>query len=342
MAQVLQDEPLCFSTREIRTTDALRRREAEWLAVWSRTCNRTPFQSPAWGLAWLDEFGRDGEMRALVVQHAEQLRAVLPLIRQSGETAFVVAGAGVSDYLGGCFDVDYPGAAGMLFEHIAKHWPDGSVLQLVGLQPNSALINAHVPEPLVVERTMRRNCPVLSLPSTAEGLAQTLPAKFANQLEYAKRRLMRDFQVEFVSATSRNWQPLLEALFGLHEKRWNERGESGVLRAPSVQAFHRKVVRAFAQLGILRLHVVYLNHRPSAAFYGFKCGHTTFYYLSGFDPEFAKYSVGSVILDYSIRTAIAEGCTEFNFLRGREAYKYRWGARDTVTWQMNIEMRRRE
>jgi CelD/BcsL family acetyltransferase involved in cellulose biosynthesis len=110
-----------------------------------------------------------------------------------------------------------------------------------------------------------------------------------------------------------------------------------LLGDPRVQEFHRTVARRFAEVGILRLHLLRLNDQPVSAFYGFKCDRTTFFYLSGFDSEFASYSVGSVILEFSVHQAIAERCSAFNFLRGREAYKYKWGAHDTPCYRRNLE-----
>jgi CelD/BcsL family acetyltransferase involved in cellulose biosynthesis len=62
--------------------------------------------------------------------------------------------------------------------------------------------------------------------------------------------------------------------------------------------------------------------------YGLHRGCESYAYLSGFDPERGHESPGTLLLAHSIETAIAEGATSFHFLRGREAYKYSWGAAD--------------
>lgn len=54
-------------------------------------------------------------------------------------------------------------------------------------------------------------------------------------------------------------------------------------------------------------------------------------YLSGFDPAYAFESPGTILLDHAIREAAREGCSEFNFLRGQEPYKYAWRAKDRWT-----------
>jgi CelD/BcsL family acetyltransferase involved in cellulose biosynthesis len=51
-----------------------------------------------------------------------------------------------------------------------------------------------------------------------------------------------------------------------------------------------------------------------------------YFYLNGFDPAFARYSLGSLLMLDAIRQAIGEGCLEVDFLRGDEPYKAQLGA----------------
>ncbi len=57
-----------------------------------------------------------------------------------------------------------------------------------------------------------------------------------------------------------------------------------------------------------------------------------YYYLGGFDPDYAALSPGALLVGHAIEAAVREGAVAFDFLRGREAYKRRWGARDTPTY----------
>ncbi|MGH8978140.1 MAG: GNAT family N-acetyltransferase, partial [Acidimicrobiia bacterium] len=51
-------------------------------------------------------------------------------------------------------------------------------------------------------------------------------------------------------------------------------------------------------------------------------------YQSGWSPDFATHSLGSVLLHQAIRLSAGEGVRTFDFLRGAEPYKYRFGAVD--------------
>lgn len=62
-------------------------------------------------------------------------------------------------------------------------------------------------------------------------------------------------------------------------------------------------------------------------------------YLGGFNPALEALSPGTVIIAHAIDEAIGEGRCAFDFLRGREAYKYAWGAADELTYRGLLQAR---
>ncbi|WP_146616463.1 GNAT family N-acetyltransferase [Kitasatospora sp. SolWspMP-SS2h] len=62
--------------------------------------------------------------------------------------------------------------------------------------------------------------------------------------------------------------------------------------------------------------------------YGFRWADRFAYYQTGWDPRFAADSLGTALVDAAIRACAAEGVRTFDFLRGAEPYKYRFGAVD--------------
>ena len=60
-------------------------------------------------------------------------------------------------------------------------------------------------------------------------------------------------------------------------------------------------------------------------------------YNSGYDPQaYADLSPGIVLTSYTIQDAIGRGVQVFDFLQGDEAYKYRFGATDTVVYRTQV------
>jgi CelD/BcsL family acetyltransferase involved in cellulose biosynthesis len=72
------------------------------------------------------------------------------------------------------------------------------------------------------------------------------------------------------------------------------------------------------------LFVLRLNGAPASAIYALRYGPEFYFYQSGFDPQYSRYSVGVVAMALSIKSAIEEGAEEYDFLHGAEPYKFHW------------------
>ena len=102
----------------------------------------------------------------------------------------------------------------------------------------------------------------------------------------------------------------------------------GVLELAGQLGLLEEALPGLAAAGMARCYVLTIGESPAAAYYGFLAHGRAFAYLGGFDPAFEEASPGAILIGHAIAQAIAEGASEFHFLRGRESYKYSWGARD--------------
>jgi CelD/BcsL family acetyltransferase involved in cellulose biosynthesis len=71
-----------------------------------------------------------------------------------------------------------------------------------------------------------------------------------------------------------------------------------------------------------------INNQKAAAYLCFDYNGHILVYNSGFDYQFSSYSPGWVLLGHLIQHAIQTGSRYFDFMRGDEDYKYRFGAAD--------------
>jgi CelD/BcsL family acetyltransferase involved in cellulose biosynthesis len=165
-------------------------------------------------------------------------------------------------------------------------------------------------------------CPVLELPDSVEQWRERLPHGIKRNLRRYRERL-GDVRFETTADPS-----LLEELFRLHGARWELRGAPGVLADSALRDFHREVAEGFARRGWLRFWTVYAGRRTVAVIYAFVCRGCAYFYIGGFEPEFASFGPGTLAIGYAVERAICEGVREIHFLRGAEAYKYAWGAQD--------------
>ena len=305
-----------------------------WLDLWRRCPAASPFQHPAWLAPWWTTF-HPGHLRLSTVVADGQLVALAPLYLEEGALGrrLLPLGMSVSDYLDVLVDPAWPDAGPALAGEIARS-ADASRIDLEELPPGAGALGLPAWSGWREAGVSAQSaCPVLALGDTLEG---SIPALKARKLRMARRRAdRRSWRIE--AATVSTAPDLLAALYRLHGARWKTRGEPGVLAHGDIRAFHAAVVPGLLADGVLCLAAVWLGETLAGVYYGFVHAGRAYAYLGGFDPAFAYESPGTLLMGHAIETAIAEGATEFHFLRGQEAYKYDWGAVDRWNVRRTLE-----
>lgn len=154
-------------------------------------------------------------------------------------------------------------------------------------------------------------------------------ARLGREHRYAVRRAGRALSARFdvtweTVDSEEDRRAAMEILARLHETRWQGNARETAFRTPALRAFHDEASRRFLERGALRLFLLRVDGRPVAALYGFVHGGTFHFYQSGFDREYAPWSVGLAAMARSIGAAIQEGARMYDFLHGAERYKFHW------------------
>ncbi len=169
-------------------------------------------------------------------------------------------------------------------------------------------------------------CPRLHIDDRAGPVARS--SNFRRQLGRFERQLRRDgVEFEWIPPGDLN-EAMIHTLFELHRRRrdaahatsaLDERHRSLLLALLETASPGRGPAAAVARVGPRVVGVVV----------GFRWKETFSAYQSGWDPNYAASSLGSVLLRQAIEMAAQSGVQTFDFLRGDESYKYRFGAVDT-------------
>ena len=67
-----------------------------------------------------------------------------------------------------------------------------------------------------------------------------------------------------------------------------------------------------------------IDDKPVSILYIFTYKNNAFFYQNGWNPLFESYGVGILNIQEAIRHTIEAGYKSFDFLRGEEAYKYKF------------------
>jgi CelD/BcsL family acetyltransferase involved in cellulose biosynthesis len=301
--------------------------EAPWWALWERS-SLCPFLSPAWLIPWWDAFA-PGALCTIAIHADARLVGLAPLyIETSAQGARLLPlGISLSDYFDLLADSTCEAEA---LAALAAALADLGVprCDLEELPPGAKALRLPLPPSWRDEVVPQSACPVMPLPSQPEALRDAVPSSQRRSLQLARNRAARrqDFAITEVGPEGAG--AFLDTLICLHAARWQARGEAGVLDESRTQAFHRAALPRLAARGLASLHLASFGGEPVAAYYGLVGRHAAYDYITGFDPAAAFVSPATLLIAHAMERAIARGATEFHFLRGREGYKYGWGAAD--------------
>jgi len=285
----------------------------------------TIFQTPTYLAAYRRAFGRGKNFHRLAVHTGGVSGGAWLISRGSALRRLEWWGAGIHD-IGGATLSDAAAAAPL--------W--AQLQQLAATCDGTHLAHMAAASPLVpLARESgwtilpAEPCPVAALAPTWDEYLKSLGKNRREQLKRYPKRLKKEFTVEYELATDdAQMQRALTDLFSLHGKRWRARGQTGVLALPSRQKFHRALCTKLLHQDRLRLWSLRCNGKTACVLLSYFYRERYAFFIGGFEPELMRWSVGTCLFSRVLQEAIAEGATEFDFLRGQEEYKYRLGAVD--------------
>ena len=338
-----------LTVEEARGVEALQALREEWQALF-RASGAPPFLSWEWIAAWQAWFGRGKTPRVFCAREAGRLIGLLPLYEEQRRPsllpwrvrrlAFLGERFGGADYLD-VLALPETGrqVAGAIFEYLAKD-DAFDLLDLDGLAadaPSLPLLAWRFEESgrFTCRLSTRFVCPQVRLAGAWE---QVL--KRSRRADNFKRRLRHLRTLDgFDRRVIKGPEEAADAFDRfrmLHEKRWAEHGGSSLTGHPTLMTFHRDVVQRLSHAGLLRFEELWVEGACRASIYGIEAGEKFYFLNSGYDPDWAKASVGLVCLGLSIEDAVQRGVRCYDFLAGIESYKFDWANETRATVAVQV------
>ncbi|MEX0826038.1 MAG: GNAT family N-acetyltransferase [Acidimicrobiia bacterium] len=241
-------------------------------------------------------------------------------VEHSGTALPLVLGDGVVRIAGEADLTDYHSPLGAdvpaLVESLLSAVPAGSAIAFDSLPWEAArpLIAALAASGATVASSEHAATMVLDLPDG------DYTAKLDGKHRHEIRRKIRRFEEHFGDPGLRRADSGFEVFVEMHRAAPGEKGE---FMTDGMEAFFRDLLRIRG--AVLDL-LIDGGGRPVAAAFGFEDEDTYYLYNSSFDPAATAGSPGIVLCDRLIRAAGAAGKQRFDFLKGTEKYKRRFGA----------------
>jgi CelD/BcsL family acetyltransferase involved in cellulose biosynthesis len=116
-----------------------------------------------------------------------------------------------------------------------------------------------------------------------------------------------------------------------------EDAEKAAFLTPRMREQMARTILCAFETGCLNLAFLEVGGQKAAAYMSFDYLNRLWVYNSGIRKSLMEYSPGWVLLGYLLQWANEKGYTEFDFMRGDEEYKYRFGAVDRFVCRLTVE-----
>lgn len=295
--------------------------------------NRHIFSTPEWNRLWWERFGR-GHQEGLVLtfQDSEPVAiAALTIDRtERGRRVRFLGGDDLTDYQGPLIVSEHyrPAVAEAFLKYLFTEFAEWDYLEAKGLPVpfhfSEWLVEAADRMGLEFELELHELTAVLMLPDTWEKYLIGLGKKRRHELERKTRRFEREAPGAVLrTAGDQSLEADIESFIRMHK---TSAGEKGEFMLPAREAFFRDVARTMQEKGMLSLDFLEVQGKALAATISFRYDGVFYLYNSAYDLELRSISPGLILVSRMIARSIEEGARRFDFLRGRERYKYDLGA----------------
>lgn len=178
-------------------------------------------------------------------------------------------------------------------------------------------------------------CPRVQIPGSYDAYLQSLPGKLRHEIQRKARRLTRDAgPYEIRLSTEHTLDDDLESFFAMHR---SSDGPKGRFMHEGMATFFGSFAWMLFSQGWLRVALLEIDGEPWAGCYGYSYRGVWGVWNSAYDHRRRELAPGMVLMGECMRLAAEEGCTSFDFLRGTEPYKYRFGASDVPLVRLTAE-----
>ncbi len=312
----------------------------EWDPLVEKSMTHTPFQYLSYQKAWWDHLQpENSELNTVVVRDDGELIGIACLYVMDDLVHF-----------NGCVEeTDYLDVitaeenAEMVWTAVfntlcSPEYPEWELLELCNI-PAESPSRTIIPklagqQSYTFEETVNEVCPIIDLPATFDEYLAQIDGKQRREIKRKLRRANGAGAELVIIGPEDDIDEAVDEFLTLLRKSTFEKRDW--LTDGRCAMFH-DAAKAAMEAGILQLLFMEVNGRKAATLFNFDYDGRIWVYNSGLDPEaFGNLSLGVVLTAKAIELAIENGRKTFDFLRGDEIYKYRFGAKDTYIYRLNV------
>lgn len=293
--------------------------EAEWDDLALRS-GSLPFARPGWTRAWAGAFDRP--LLVATVRRGAALVAALPVIVRA-RSITTAADWHVPE-------IEAVWADARALDDLASFFVEGRGRATGDFVPAggptaAALLEAFGRAGFRLRARPRLSSPYVDFGDGWDAFADSLSTKKWRELRRRRRRLEEEGEVVFDTGDgATDLDHRLGEGFAVEGSGWKADRGTAVASDRQVGRFYRAVARWAASEGMLRLSFLRVDGRAIAFDLAVVDGEREWLLKTGFDPDWAKFSPGSLLRAEALRTAFDDKVLRYEFAGASEPWKMEW------------------
>jgi CelD/BcsL family acetyltransferase involved in cellulose biosynthesis len=315
--------------------------QAEWNALLAEGVHNTPFLRFEYLRAWWElrgggEWPPEARLQVVTAHEGNTLRGIAPLFRLDN-TLYLLGSVEISDFL----DVivrpqDLDAFLEALFDFLGNDWQSLRWDNIVDASPTRpALARIAASRGWQLTDQVLQPAPYIPLPGDFEAYLASINKKQRHEI---RRKMRRADSYEqpvhwYIVEDPAELESAIETCCSLMAQ--DPQKQAFLTQAMRSQL--RLLIQAAFEAGWLQLAFLKVGERVAAGYLNFDYANRIWVYNSGAHPDFLHLSPGWVLLGHLLQWANENGRSEFDFMRGGEEYKYRFGAVDRFVHRIVIQ-----
>lgn len=315
----------------ISTEEGFSEINAEWDAIAEGNSNYLPFCCHDWFVLWNKNFINKNELLVLKFDNNDAAALIVPLRKVTDKYRRLVIDK--LELIGNvyspvrCLLLDQnqdSKAIGSLFTYLFEQNKTWDILDLSTLPEEGGLIEQ------ITGELKKESIPFKEylcfgdwyqddIACSGNEYLMRLPEKMRKDINYCKRRLEREGDLEIKVITLNNdLDYYMDLYYDVYSRSWQQQEKIG-------PTFHRDLASMAVNRGWLRLGFLFYNGIPLAAQFWLVANGTAFILKTVYDQDYKKHSPGKILTSEMFKYVIdIDKVTTIDYVQGDEGYKKDW------------------
>ena len=324
-----------FNVDIINTSEQFYSLRYEWNELLGNSCSNNIFLRWEWLYNWWLVYGdAPNQLYICVVRENNQLVGIAPFFINKKasifkEIRFLGSNLVGSDYL------DIILLKGreeeLLLSILAYLNTQNNVWDMLALKNmpsnscNIPFLQSHFKGKKIIINKIGTTLPYINLQADWNEIYDSYSPLLKKIIDRKQKKLGHQFNAKFIEIDSNeNWHDYFGQFLRLNKLRFEKKGFPSPFLSNKFLGFHQNVINELNKQGMVKFCFIEVNGNFIAGIYILYFDNKYYYYQSGFDPGWERFSPGTVLFHYCIKTANERGVKEFDFLQGDEPYKSNW------------------